>query len=161
MLVLLGNGPVGSHVYPDGRDGGARCQSQEHISCPPRRCPGSEARAPFWLLRARCPRMKTYSSRTSQKMRISSSLLPSSTHEPQLPRPGRHRYRALRRTPDAQRELTGRAIAQSLRGRPAVISFVTVAELGYGARLAGCGPERLRRLEYAITQIGRASCRER
>jgi len=37
-----------------------------------------------------------------------------------------------------------------LEGRPAVISFVTVAELGYGARLAGWGPGRLRRLEYEI-----------
>jgi hypothetical protein len=32
-----------------------------------------------------------------------------------------------------------------LAGRPAVISFVTVAELGYGARLAGWGPGKLRR----------------
>jgi tRNA(fMet)-specific endonuclease VapC len=39
-----------------------------------------------------------------------------------------------------------------LEGRPAVISFVTVAELGYGARLAGWGPERLRRLEYEIAR---------
>ena len=31
-----------------------------------------------------------------------------------------------------------------------MISFVTVAELEYGARLAGWGPERLRRLEYEI-----------
>jgi hypothetical protein len=28
-----------------------------------------------------------------------------------------------------------------LEGRPAVVSFVTVAELGYGARLAWWGPE--------------------
>ena len=40
-----------------------------------------------------------------------------------------------------------------LEGRPAVISFVTVAELEYGARLAGWGPDRLRRLEY---EVGRA-----
>jgi predicted nucleic acid-binding protein len=39
-----------------------------------------------------------------------------------------------------------------LEGRPAVISFITVAELGYGARLAGWGPERLRRLEYEIAR---------
>jgi tRNA(fMet)-specific endonuclease VapC len=39
-----------------------------------------------------------------------------------------------------------------LEGRPAVISFVTVAELGYGARLAGWGPGRLRRLEYEIAR---------
>jgi hypothetical protein len=32
-----------------------------------------------------------------------------------------------------------------LEGRPAVISFVTVAELEYGARLAGWGPDRFRR----------------
>src|SRR6266566_196909 len=31
-----------------------------------------------------------------------------------------------------------------LEGRPAVISFVTVAELQYGARLADWGPDRLR-----------------
>src|SRR5260221_12334035 len=40
-----------------------------------------------------------------------------------------------------------------LEGRPAVISFLTVAELEYGARLAGWGPDRLRRLEY---EVGRA-----
>src|SRR3984893_12298215 len=39
-----------------------------------------------------------------------------------------------------------------LEGRPAVISFVTVAELGYGPRLAGWGPGRLRRLEYEIAR---------
>src|SRR5260370_38795883 len=39
-----------------------------------------------------------------------------------------------------------------LEGRPAVISFVTVAELGYGARLAGWGPGRLRRLDYEIAR---------
>jgi predicted nucleic acid-binding protein len=39
-----------------------------------------------------------------------------------------------------------------LEGRPAIISFVTVAELGYGARLAGWGPGRLRRLEYEIAR---------
>jgi predicted nucleic acid-binding protein len=31
-----------------------------------------------------------------------------------------------------------------------VISFVTVAELEYGARLAGWGPDRRRRLEYEV-----------
>src|SRR5579859_3720777 len=40
-----------------------------------------------------------------------------------------------------------------LEGRPAVISFVTVAELEYGARLADWGPDRVRRLEY---EVGRA-----
>ena len=39
-----------------------------------------------------------------------------------------------------------------LESRPAIISFVTVAELGYGARLAGWGPGRLRRLEYEIAR---------
>jgi predicted nucleic acid-binding protein len=52
---------------------------------------------------------------------------------------------------------SGRLLASRYRplleGRPAVISFVTVAELEYGARLAGWGPDRLRRLEY---EIGRA-----
>jgi hypothetical protein len=51
-----------------------------------------------------------------------------------------------------------------LAGRPAVISFVTVAELGYGARLAGWGPGKLRRLEYELARAeirlaGAASCR--
>lgn len=40
-----------------------------------------------------------------------------------------------------------------LEGRPAVVSFVTVAELEYEARLANWGPDRLRRLEY---EVGRA-----
>ena len=35
-------------------------------------------------------------------------------------------------------------------GRPAIISFVTVAELRFGARLAGWGPGRLQRLEHEI-----------
>src|SRR6516162_9060755 len=52
---------------------------------------------------------------------------------------------------------SGRLLAALYRpmlvGRPAVISFVTVAELEYGARLAGWGPDRLRRLEY---EVGRA-----
>jgi tRNA(fMet)-specific endonuclease VapC len=39
-----------------------------------------------------------------------------------------------------------------LEGRPAIISFVTVAELEYGARLAGWGPDRLRRLEREIAR---------
>jgi tRNA(fMet)-specific endonuclease VapC len=34
-----------------------------------------------------------------------------------------------------------------LEGRPAVIAFVTVAELRFGARHAGWGPARLQRLE--------------
>jgi tRNA(fMet)-specific endonuclease VapC len=39
-----------------------------------------------------------------------------------------------------------------LEGRPAILSFVTVAELGYGARLAGWGPQRLQRLEHEIAR---------
>src|SRR5258707_8060048 len=41
-----------------------------------------------------------------------------------------------------------------LEGRPAVLSFITVAELEYGARLAGLGPDRYRRLEYEIGRGG-------
>jgi predicted nucleic acid-binding protein len=52
---------------------------------------------------------------------------------------------------------SGRLLASryrsALEGRPVVISFVTVAELEYGARLAGWGTDRLRRLEY---ELGRA-----
>ncbi len=47
-------------------------------------------------------------------------------------------------------KLLASAYRPLLEGRPAVISFVTVAELGYGAKLAGWGPERVRRLEFAI-----------
>jgi predicted nucleic acid-binding protein len=39
-----------------------------------------------------------------------------------------------------------------LEGRPAVVSFVTAAELSYGARLAAWGPEGLQRLEYEIAR---------
>jgi len=49
---------------------------------------------------------------------------------------------------------SGRLLASHYRplveGRPVVISFVTVAELEYGATLAGWGPERLQRLAYEI-----------
>lgn len=37
-----------------------------------------------------------------------------------------------------------------LAGRPAVISFVTIAELRYGAKLANWGPERLKRLDLEV-----------
>lgn len=53
-------------------------------------------------------------------------------------------------------ELTrrGAAVAGMYRdhveGRDLFISFVTVAELRYGARLAGWGDQRLRRLEARI-----------
>ena len=39
-----------------------------------------------------------------------------------------------------------------LEGRPAVISFITVAELEYGAHLGGWGPERLKRLNLEINR---------
>jgi predicted nucleic acid-binding protein len=39
-----------------------------------------------------------------------------------------------------------------LEARPAIISFVTVAELEYGAMLVGWGPDRLRRLEREIAR---------
>jgi predicted nucleic acid-binding protein len=51
---------------------------------------------------------------------------------------------------------SGRLLASRYRpvleGRPAIVSFVTVAELEYGARLAGWGPDRLRRLEHEIAR---------
>jgi len=37
-----------------------------------------------------------------------------------------------------------------VEGRAAVISFITVAELRFGARLATWGPQRLRRLEREV-----------
>jgi predicted nucleic acid-binding protein len=37
-------------------------------------------------------------------------------------------------------------------GRPAIISFVTVAEMRYGARVAGWGTKRLQRLEHELTR---------
>lgn len=40
-----------------------------------------------------------------------------------------------------------------LEGRPAVISFITVAELRYGAKLAGWGPGRLSSLERELAQV--------
>jgi len=39
-----------------------------------------------------------------------------------------------------------------LEGRPVTISFVTVAELRFGAKLAGWGPGRFRRLEYELSR---------
>src|SRR5215468_11224281 len=51
---------------------------------------------------------------------------------------------------------SGRLLASryrpTLEGRPVVISFVTVAELEYGARLAGWGTDRLRRLEHELSR---------
>ena len=38
-------------------------------------------------------------------------------------------------------------------GRPAVISFVTVAELRFGAKLARWGPARLQQLEHELDQF--------
>lgn len=37
-------------------------------------------------------------------------------------------------------------------GRPSVISFVTVAELRFGAKLAGWGQTRLQQLEHELDQ---------
>jgi tRNA(fMet)-specific endonuclease VapC len=39
-----------------------------------------------------------------------------------------------------------------LEGRPVAVSFITVAELRYGGRLAGWGPQRLQRLELEIAR---------
>ena len=39
-----------------------------------------------------------------------------------------------------------------LEGRPFTISFITIAELRFGATLAGWGPHRLQRLEYELGQ---------
>lgn len=39
-----------------------------------------------------------------------------------------------------------------LEGRPAVISFVTVAELRYGAKVAGWGSKRSQRLNHELTR---------
>lgn len=39
-----------------------------------------------------------------------------------------------------------------LEGRPHIVSFVTVAELRFGARLAGWGAKRLHRLEYELSR---------
>jgi len=50
----------------------------------------------------------------------------------------------------------GRSLASAYRplleGRPAIISFITVAELRYGARLAGWGPDRLARLDHELAR---------
>jgi len=40
-----------------------------------------------------------------------------------------------------------------LDGRPALISFITVAELRYGASLAGLGPGRLARLDRELARV--------
>ena len=40
-----------------------------------------------------------------------------------------------------------------LEGRPVTISFITVAELRFGARLAGWGTRRLQQLEYELGQV--------
>jgi predicted nucleic acid-binding protein len=50
----------------------------------------------------------------------------------------------------------GRLLAAAYRplleGRPAVISFITVAELRYGAKLAGWGVDRFTRLAYELAR---------
>jgi predicted nucleic acid-binding protein len=40
-----------------------------------------------------------------------------------------------------------------LEGRPAIISFITVAEMRFGSRIAGWGTSRLQRLDH---ELGRA-----
>jgi predicted nucleic acid-binding protein len=45
----------------------------------------------------------------------------------------------------------GRAVPAA-GGRAAVISFITVAELRFGARLATWGPQKLRRLERELSR---------
>lgn len=40
-----------------------------------------------------------------------------------------------------------------LEGRATVLSFVTVAELRFGARLAGWGPSRFQQLEYELGRV--------
>jgi len=39
-----------------------------------------------------------------------------------------------------------------VEGRAALVSFVTVAELRFGARLAAWGPQRLRRLDHELAR---------
>jgi predicted nucleic acid-binding protein len=68
------------------------------------------------------------------------------------PGPGRDRHRSLRCPSDAQWGLLASRYRPVLEGRPAIISFLTVAELEYGARLVGWGPDRLRRLEREIAR---------
>ena len=41
-----------------------------------------------------------------------------------------------------------------LEGRPAVISFIAIAELRYGAKLAGWGTARLVRLDHELSRVG-------
>ena len=52
---------------------------------------------------------------------------------------------------------TGKSLASGYRplleGRPAVLSFVTVAELRFGARLAGWGDSRRRRLDQELNRV--------
>ena len=114
--------------------------------------PESETRTTCSLLRARCLLTRMHLSVTLQRMRIASSLRLCSTHESRLSRPGLCRYGSFRCAPDTERELTGRAISPGPRGSARRHFICTVAELGYGARLAGWGPGRLRRLEYEIAR---------
>jgi predicted nucleic acid-binding protein len=44
----------------------------------------------------------------------------------------------------------GESYRPLVEGREALVSFVTVAELRFGARLAGWGPQRLRRLDREL-----------
>lgn len=65
-------------------------------------------------------------------------MIDTSVYSARLSRRGRHLasdYRAV------------------LEGRPAIISFVTVAEIRFGARIAGWGTARLQQLDH---ELGRA-----
>ena len=80
------------------------------------------------------------------------SWLWSSTREPRLTGAGDHRHRRVRCAPDAAGQSLAAAYRPLLAGRPAVISFITVAELRYGAKLAGWGTARLVRLDHELSQ---------
>lgn len=60
----------------------------------------------------------------------------------------------VRRPTDNERAVyPPRCASRCFEGRPAVISLSPLRSLGYGARLADWGPDRLRRLDY---EVGRA-----
>jgi len=44
----------------------------------------------------------------------------------------------------------GESYQPLVEGRAALVSFVTVAELRFGARLAAWGPQRLRKLDHEL-----------
>jgi hypothetical protein len=70
-----------------------------------------------------------------------------------LPHAKCERTGSLRRlTIEATGTIAGFGIRPLLEGRPAVISFITVAELRYGAKLAGWGTARLVRLDHELSR---------